>query len=62
MQINEQKIINSYIEGQSMTAIAKAHNTFTNTIRRILQKNKVELRHDSKKKGSLCVTGRRRID
>ena len=53
--MEECKIIEAYKAGKSMTAIAKEASTYTTSIRRILIRNNVELRHDGKKKGELYV-------
>jgi len=50
-----QKIINDYNNGKSMNSIAKKYNTYATTIKRTLTKYNVELRHDARKEGSLCV-------
>lgn len=55
MEINHEKIIELYNNGESMTSLAKTFNTYTTTIKRILKKHNVELRHDCKQKGSLYV-------
>lgn len=48
-------IIDSYNKGESMTSIAKRFGTYTTTIKRVLVKNGVELRHDERKAGTLYV-------
>lgn len=50
-----EKIITAYNNGQSMTSIANDYNTYATSIRRLLIKNNVELRHDSLKEGQLYV-------
>lgn len=55
MKIDTEAIIRAYNEGESMTSIARAFGTYTTTIKRILEKNNVELRHDSKGEGTLYV-------
>lgn len=49
------KIIKAYEDGQSMNSIATKFDTHPTTIRRVLQKNGVELRHDSTRGGVLYV-------
>lgn len=49
-------IITAYQDGASMNVIARAFGTYPTTIKRILERNEVELRHDAKRKGSLYVT------
>ena len=50
-----QEIIDEYNNGLSMNEIARNHNTYPTSIRRILEQNEVELRHDAVRKGSLIV-------
>lgn len=50
-----QKIIDEYNKGLSMNEIARNHNTYPTSVRRILEQNEVELRHDVVRKGSLIV-------
>ena len=50
-----QKIIDEYSKGLSMNEIARNHNTYPTSVRRILEQNGVELRHDAVRKGSLIV-------
>ena len=50
-----QKIIDEYSKGLSMNEIARNHNTYPTSVRRILKQNGVELRHDAVRKGSLIV-------
>ena len=51
----EAKIIDAYNSGQSMNAIAKEFHTYPTSIRRILKRHNVKLRHDTRKKGELYV-------
>lgn len=55
MKINTQAIIDAYNSGQSMNAISKEFNTYPTSIKRILERNGIELRHDGIEKGSLIV-------
>lgn len=55
MELNVELIKKSYEEGQSLNAIAKANGTYPTTIKRILERNKVELRHDYIAKGTTLV-------
>lgn len=55
MKIETNAIIEAYENGQSINSIAKAFDTYPTSIRRILERNKIELRHDSRKKGELYV-------
>lgn len=50
-----QKMIDEYNEGSSMNEIARNHNTYPTSVKRILEQNGVELRHDAVRKGSLVV-------
>ena len=50
-----QKMIDEYSKGLSMNEIARNHNTYPTSVRRILKQNGVELRHDAVRKGSLIV-------
>lgn len=50
-----QKMIDEYSKGLSMNEIARNHNTYPTSVRRILEQNGVELRHDAVRKGSLIV-------
>ena len=54
-KINNELLIEAYNSGESMTSIAKRFGTYATTIRRILIRNNIELRHDRKKKGELYV-------
>ena len=55
MKIETNAIIEAYENGQSINSIAKAFDTYPTSIRRILERNKIPLRHDSRKKGELYV-------
>jgi hypothetical protein len=55
MKLDEMKIIDEYNNGKSMNAIAEELSIYTMTVKRILEKHDIELRHDGKKKGSLYV-------
>ena len=55
MKIETSVVIEAYKNGQSMNAIAKAFGTYPMTIRRILERNHVELRHDTRKKDQVYV-------
>lgn len=55
MALDEMKIIDAYSKGQSMNSIAQDFHTYATTIKRILEKNNIELRHDCSKKGALYV-------
>lgn len=50
-----QKMIDEYNKSLSMNEIARNHNTYPTSVRRILEQNGVELRHDAVRKGSLIV-------
>lgn len=55
MKIDNQAIIDAYNEGQSLNSIARAFGTYATTVRRVLEKNGVKLRHDTFKKGTIMV-------
>ena len=55
MKIDNQAIINAYKNGQSLNAIARAFGTYATTVKRVLEKNGVELRHDAVTKGAIIV-------
>lgn len=56
-RIKEKQIIDEYNNGKSMNNIAREFNTYATTVKRILEKYNVELRHDTIKKGKLYVKG-----
>lgn len=51
-KIEPQGIIEAYENGQSLNAIARTFGTYPTTVRRILERNDIELRHDIDEKGS----------
>ena len=51
-RVEEDNIITAYKKGQSINSIAVDHLTYAMTIRRILEKNDVKLRHDKCGKGT----------
>lgn len=55
MKIDNQTIIDAYKNGQSLNAIARAFGTYATTVRRILEKNNIELRHNAVTKGAIIV-------
>lgn len=55
MKIDNQVIIDAYKNGQSLNAIARAFGTYATTVKRVLEKNGVELRHDAITKGAIIV-------
>lgn len=55
MKFDEEAIIKAYNDGISMHTIAKNFHTYPTTIKRILERHGVELRHDVKKKGLIWV-------
>lgn len=50
--IEPQGIIEAYENGQSLNAIARAFGTYPTTVKRILERNDIDLRHDVDTKGS----------
>lgn len=55
MKIEASAIIEAYENGQSINSIAKIFGTYPTSIKRVLERNNVKLRHDSRKKGELYV-------
>ena len=55
MKLDDSAIINAYTNGQSMNSIARDFNTYATSIKRILEKNHIKLRHDAMTEGSLHV-------
>ena len=55
MKIETEAVIKAYKDGQSLNAIARAFGTYPTSIKRLLERNHVELRHDSRKEGMLYV-------
>ena len=55
MKIDYATIIEAYNNGESMNSIARRFGTYTTTIKRILEKNNVKLRHDTRGEGELYV-------
>lgn len=55
MKVDYEAIIEAYNNGESMNSIARAFGTYATSVKRILEKHNVELRHDDKKEGSLYV-------
>ena len=55
MKIDNQTIIDAYKNGQSLNAIARAFGTYATTVKRVLEKNGVELRHDAITKSAIIV-------
>lgn len=54
-KIEPQGIIIAYQNGESLNSIARAFGTYPTTVRRILERNGVELRHDVIEKGSHSI-------
>ena len=50
-----EKMITKYNNGDSLNSIAKDFHTYPTTIKRILERHDVELRHDERKEGRLYV-------
>ena len=55
LKISNEAVIRAYNSGESMGSIARAFGTYPTSIKRILEKNGVELRHDERKKGSFVI-------
>ena len=56
MKIDYKAVIEAYNDGQSLNAIARAFGTYPTSIKRVLEREGVELRHDERAKGMLCVS------
>jgi hypothetical protein len=54
-ELDKDKIIEAYNNGQSLTSIAKDLHTYATSVRRVLERYGVELRHDAKKAGEFYV-------
>lgn len=54
-KIEPEAIITAYEKGESLRAIANTFGTYPTTIRRILQRNNISLRHDSVAKGQIII-------
>jgi hypothetical protein len=55
-ELNERLIVEAYVGGKSMNAIAKYFGTYPTSVSRILKKHKVSLRHDAKRKGTIYLS------
>lgn len=55
MKIDYEAVIKAYDDGQSLNSIAKAFGTYPTSIKRILERQGISLRHDVKKEGELYV-------
>lgn len=55
MNIKERAIIDAYNSGRSLGSIAQEFHTYRTSVKRILNKYGIELRHDAYTKGSLHV-------
>lgn len=55
MELKKNEIIQAYKGGESLNSIAKRFHTYATSIKRILNRNNVELRHDVKREGTLYV-------
>ena len=55
LKIDTEVLIKKYKDGTSLKALADIFGTYPTTIKRILERNDIELRHDSCKKGQLYV-------
>ena len=56
MKIDYKAVIEAYNNGQSLNAIARTFGTYPTSIKRVLEREGVKLRHDERSKGMLCVT------
>lgn len=55
MKIDTETVIKLYTNGKSLNAIARELNSYPTSIKRVLERNSVELRHDVCVKGVLTV-------
>ena len=55
MKLNSDKIIEAYNSGKSLTAIAKEFHTYATSVKRVLEREGIKLRHDTKKAGEYYV-------
>lgn len=55
MKIDYEAIIEAYNNGESMNSIARAFGTYATSVKRILEREGIDLRHDGRKKGTLHV-------
>jgi hypothetical protein len=55
--VNVEELIKEYKNGASMNYLADTFGTYPTTVKRILEESGIELRHDNRKKGELCVEG-----
>lgn len=55
MKVSYETIVKAYKEGESINSIANAFGLYATTVRRILIKQNIELRHDVIRKGQLQV-------
>ena len=54
-KINTEELIKLYKDGASLNSLARMFNIYPMSVKRILEKNEVELRHDTYKKGVLHI-------
>lgn len=54
-ELDKDKIIEAYNNGQSLTSIARDLHTYATSVKRVLERYGIELRHDSKKAGEFYV-------
>ena len=55
MRLDHKAIVEAYINGESMNSIARRLNTYAGSVKRALESEGIELRHDTRPKGVLCV-------
>lgn len=61
MKVNDEAVIEAYRNGESMNSIARAFGTYATSVKRILEKHGVDLRHDVKRDGELYVKDGERL-
>lgn len=55
MKIDYEAVVKAYNDGQSLNSIARAFGTYPTSIKRVLERQNVSLRHDIKREGELYV-------
>lgn len=55
MRLDSEEIIKAYTEGESLNSIANRLHTYPTSVCRVLKRNKIKLRHDAKREGTLYV-------
>lgn len=56
MKVDYKAVIEAYNSGESLNSIARAFGTYPTSVKRILEREGIELRHDGRTKGMFCVS------